>query len=68
MTTIKILNCIHQGRPNQNTTFTIYSRFAGDRPIENITEEWIMNNLNEIKPIDVQLQKNTSVKIIYQRK
>jgi len=68
MTCIKILNCIHQGRSNQNTTFTIFSRFKGDRPIEQITEEWVLANLKEIKPIDVKLQKNTSVKILYQRK
>jgi hypothetical protein len=66
MIAIKILNCVHQGRRNQNTTFTIHSKDTG-KPIELLNEEWVLANLTELKPIGVELQKNTSVKILYKR-
>lgn len=67
MVVVKILNCIHQGRNNQNTTFVLFSRHVENRPIELITEEWVLTNLNKLKPAGVELQKNTSIKILSKR-
>lgn len=65
MITIKALNCIHQDRKNQNVTFNIWQRQYGDKiDVNEITEEWILHNFQKLKPIDVELQKNTKVKIL----
>lgn len=65
MITIKIFNVVHQGRSNQNTTFTIWEKDL--KYSANVTEEELLKDLQNIKPIDVEIQKNTSLKIIYRR-
>lgn len=65
MITIKLFNVVHQGRRNQNTTFNI---FGGDYGLDkDVTEETLFHNINKIKPVDVEIQKNTSLKILYKR-
>jgi hypothetical protein len=65
MITIKLFNVVHQGRRNQNTTFNISSREYGlDKDVNEAT---LLKNINIIKPKDVEIQKNTSLKILYKR-
>ena len=66
MITIKLFNVIHQDRRNQNTTFNIFGigkdyGFVNDMEI---SEEFLLKNLSDIKPANVKLQKNTSLKIL----
>jgi hypothetical protein len=68
MTIIKIINCNLNGRSNQNTTFTLITKDHPNTPIEQVTESWIQDNLEELKPPNVKLQNNTSVKIVRQSK
>lgn len=69
MITIKLFNVIHQDRRNQNTTFNIFGigkdyGFVNDMEI---SEEFLLKNLSDIKPANVELQKNTSLKILNKR-
>jgi hypothetical protein len=65
MITIKLFNVVHQGRRNQNTTFNI---FGGDYGLnKDVDEVTLLKNIDIIKPKDVEIQKNTSLKIIYRR-
>lgn len=69
MITIKLFNVIHQDRRNQNTTFNIFGigkdyGFVNDMEI---SEEFLLKNLSDIKPANVKLQKNTSLKILNKR-
>lgn len=66
MITIKLFNVIHQDRKNQNTTFTFWEN--NFKFTEEVTEEELMEVIEKIKPADVQIQKNTSLKIIDRRK
>lgn len=61
MISIKLFNVKHQGRSNQNVTFSIFGYGA------DMTEEKILKSLKSLKPVDVELQKNTSLKILYRR-
>lgn len=63
MIVVKILNCRHQNRSNQNTTFVIYrDKYKPLRDFD-VDENWVMENFNNVKPKDVELQKNTTIKI-----
>ena len=65
MSKIKLFNVVHQGRKNQNTTFNI---FGGEFDLDkDVTEEILLKNLESIKPAGVELQKNTSLKILNKR-
>jgi len=66
MITIKLFNVIHQDRRNQNTTFNIFglSKDYGFVNDTEISEEFLLKNLSDIKPANVKLQKNTSLKIL----
>jgi len=67
MIVIKISNCVHQDRRNQNTTFIIWKRDYSPLTEDEVTEGWVMENIELIKPKGVETQKNTSVKILSKR-
>ena len=62
MTTVKVKNCKHQGRNNQNTTFFFSERDYGFVKGEIVTPEWVLENLTTIK-YDIEKQHNTKVEI-----
>jgi hypothetical protein len=62
MVTVKIKNCKHQGRNNQNTTFFFSERDYGFTKDEIVTPEWILQNLSTIKK-DIEKQNNTKIEI-----
>ena len=66
MITVKAFNIIHQGRKNQNTTwfFSDVKHFGSGE----ITEDFLLENFDLIKPKDVERQNNTKLKIISKSK
>lgn len=62
MVTVKVKNCKHKGRSNQNTTFFFSEREYGFRKDDIITPAWVLNNITLIKP-DIEKQNNTKVTI-----
>jgi len=69
MITVKAFNVIHQGRKNQNTTFwfserKLYFLLGALYQDETVTEDFLLRNFDIIKPKDVKMQKNTSLKIL----
>ena len=62
MVIVKVTNCVFNGRKNQNTTFWFSEYDFGFR-LGYVTEEWISNNIEKIKP-NIKVQKCTKIKII----
>lgn len=48
MVIVKVKNCKHQGRNNQNTTFFFSERNYGFVKGEIVTPEWVLDNINII--------------------
>ena len=62
MVTVKLKNCIHQNRKNQNTTFFFSERKYGFNREDVVTSDWVLNNL-ELLTADIKRQKNTKIEI-----
>lgn len=62
MVTVKIKNCKHQGRNNQNTSFFFSERKYGFSKDDIVTPEWVLENLNIIQK-GVEKQNNTTIQI-----
>ena len=62
MVIVKVKNCKHQGRNNQNTTFFFSERNFGFVKDEIVTPEWVLQNLSIIKK-DIEKQNNTKIEI-----
>ena len=62
MVTVKLKNCIHQNRKNQNTTFFFSERNYGFNKGDIVTGDWVLNNL-ELLTSDIKRQNNTKVEI-----
>jgi hypothetical protein len=65
MITVKVTNCVHQGRRNQNTTFFFSERNHGFGKDDDVTEDWMLLNLNTLAN-DILPQNNTKIKLIKQ--
>ena len=62
MVIVKLKNCIHQNRKNQNTTFFFSERKYGFNKGDIVTCDWVLNNL-ELLTSDIKRQNNTKVEI-----
>lgn len=62
MVTVKLKNCIHQNRKNQNTTFLFSKRKYGFDKDDIVSANWVLNNL-ELLTTDIKRQKNTKIEI-----
>jgi hypothetical protein len=60
MVTVKVKNCKHQGRTNQNTTFVFFERKYGFVKGEIVTPEWVLDNIDIIQK---GIEKNDNTKI-----
>lgn len=61
--TVKVTNCVLKGRKNQNTSFFFSPRNFGFNMGDEITELWVLNNLNNLNK-NIQTQNNTKVTLI----
>ncbi len=62
MVTVKLKNCIHQNRKNQNTTFCFSERNYGFSKGDIVSDDWVLDNL-ELLTADIKRQKNTKIEI-----
>lgn len=60
--TVKVTNCVLNGRKNQNTSFYFSPKNFGFIKGDEITENWVLNNLNNLKK-DIFSQNNTKIKL-----
>lgn len=63
MILVRVTNCKHRGRANQNTTFVFGERDWGFDKGDIVTNEWVLDNLENIQKIGIEKQKNTRVEI-----
>ena len=62
MVIVKLKNCIHQNRKNQNTTFWFSEKKYGFNKEYVVTSDWVLNNL-ELLTADIKHQKDTIIEI-----
>jgi hypothetical protein len=62
MVAVKVKNCKHKGRNNQNTSFFFFERDYGFDKDEIVTADWVLQNLSIIKK-DIEKQNNTKIEI-----
>jgi hypothetical protein len=58
--TVKIINCVLNGRKNQNISFWFSPMSFGFNKGDEITEEWVLYNLSSLKK-HISTQNNTKV-------
>jgi hypothetical protein len=60
--TVKVTNCILNGRSNQNTSFWFSPMNFGFNFGDEITEDWVLKNLSKLKK-NILSQNNTKIKL-----
>ena len=62
MIQVKIKNCRHQNRSNQNTQFFFSEKEYGFGKDDIVTVDWVRKNMSLIVD-DIEVQKNTKIEI-----
>lgn len=60
--TVRVNNCVLNGRKNQNTTFWFSPMKFGFKMGDEISEEWVLRNLNTLNA-NVLAQQSTKIKL-----